>query len=295
MLTAFIILIIALSALVVYAYFIETRRFRATCVRMKAARNFGGKLKILHISDFHFKKGDEAKLAFLRNLHSTPVDMVVVAGDMIEADSGISYCVEALRGFRASVGVFAVFGAHDRWDTRFWNVVLDLSIGGYRRGQPNDFDRLKCELEKIGVVCLENESRRITLPESLGAEEMWMVGVGDLFAGLGDFRKALEGVPHASFRILITHAIEHPEQMAAYKFDAVFAGHSHGGQVRLPFVGALYTRSSLHRSFASGMFEIAGTPFHINNGIGAGRWTEFRFLCPPEATYVELSGERSES
>jgi hypothetical protein len=291
LLTAFVVLLVALVALAIYALFIETRRFRAVCVEMKAARSFGGTLKILHISDFHFREGDEAKLAFLRSLHSTPVDMVVATGDMIEADSGIAYCVEALRGFKARVGVFAVFGAHDRWDTRFWNVALDLSIGGYRKGMPNDFERLRRELERTGVVCLENEARRVRLPESLGGAELWMVGVGDLFAGLGDFGKALAGVPKDAFKVLITHAIEHAEQMATYKFDAIFAGHSHGGQVRLPFIGAIITRSSLQRQFASGVFEIAGTPFHINNGIGTGKWTEFRFLCPPEATYVKLTGE----
>ncbi|MBI5116235.1 metallophosphoesterase [Candidatus Poribacteria bacterium] len=295
MLTIFTVILVALVALAIYALFIETRRFRAVCVEMKAGRDFGGKLRILHISDFHFREGDEAKLAFLRSLHSTPVDMVVATGDMIEADSGIAYCVEALRGFKASVGVFAVFGAHDRWDTRFWNVVLDLSIGGYRKGMPNDFERLRRELERIGVVCLENESRRVQLPESLGGAELWMIGVGDLFAGLGDFGKALTGVPKDVFRILITHAIEQPEEMAAYKFDAVFAGHSHGGQVRLPFIGAIITRSSLQRQFASGVFEIENTPFHINNGIGTGKWTEFRFLCPPEASYVELMGGRPKS
>jgi predicted MPP superfamily phosphohydrolase len=50
------------------------------------------------------------------------------------------------------------------------------------------------------------------------------------------------------------------------------------------------TRSSLRRKYASGVFEVAGTTFHLNNGVGAGKWTDFRFLCPPEATYVELTG-----
>ncbi len=262
---------------------------------MKTAGNLSGKLDILHISDLHLKKGEEAKLNFLRGLHKNLIDMVFVTGDIIEDDSGIKYCVDVLSGFKTRLGVFVVFGAHDHWDTRLWNVVRDLSLGGYRKGGPNDFARLKRELERAGVVCLDNRSRRVTLPDSSGigtsgGTELWIVGVDDLFVGLDDFQKALAGVPAHAFRILLTHTVEDPEEIAARAFDAVFAGHSHGGQVRIPFIGPIITRSSLRREYASGVFKVGGTPFHINNGIGTGNWTGFRFLCPPEASYVELTG-----
>jgi predicted MPP superfamily phosphohydrolase len=265
---------------------------------METVRGFGNTLEILHISDLHLRKGERAKLNFLRGLQRNPVDMVFVTGDIIEDDSGIDCCVQLLRGFRTRIGAFVVFGAHDRWDTRLWNVVRDLSLGGYRKGRPNDFERLRRELERIGVVCLENESHRITLSRHLqsgaaGEGSLWLVGVDDIFAGLDDFEKALAGVPADAFRILLTHAIESPEDLAARRFDAIFAGHSHGGQVRVPFLGPVITRSSLQREYASGVFEVAGTPFHLNNGIGTGRWTGFRFMCPPEATFVELTGSES--
>jgi len=305
LLTVLMVLFAAAIVLAVYAYYVEPRRFRVVQVQMQTHRGFDCQLRILHISDLHLKNREKAKLDFLRGLHRNAVDMVFITGDIIEDDSGIDCCVELLRGFTTRIGVFVVFGAHDRWDTRLWNVVRDLSLGGYRKGRPNDFDRLKRELEGIGVVCLENESHRITLPARVngvhaeveprsvrptGEEDLWLVGVDDIFAGLDDFEKALSGVPADGFRILLTHAIESPEDLAARRFDAVFAGHSHGGQVRLPFFGPVITRSSLQREYATGLFEIGNTPFHINNGIGTGRWTGFRFLCPPEATFVELTG-----
>lgn len=295
MLTVLIVLLAVSIVLIVYVYYVEPRRFRTVRARVRTPHGFGGKLEILHISDLHLKKGEKAKVDFLRGLQKHPVDMVFMTGDIIEDDSGIDCCVELAGGFNTRLGVFVVFGAHDRWDTRLWNVVRDLSLGGYRKGKPNDFERLKSELERIGVICLENASHRITLPErsraqATGAEHLWLVGVDDIFAGLDDFEKALEGVPADAFRILLTHAIESPEDLAARRFDAVFAGHSHGGQVRFPVFGPVITRSSLQRKYASGVFEIAGTPFHLNNGIGTGRWTGFRFLCPPEATVVELAG-----
>jgi predicted MPP superfamily phosphohydrolase len=277
-----------------YAMFIETRRFRVGQAEMAIPCNFGAKLDILHISDLHFKKNDRAKSEFLHGLRDTSVDMVIVTGDIIEEDAGIAGAAEALGGFTPRFGVFAVFGAHDHWDTRLWNVVRDLAFGGYRKGKPNDFERLKRELESAGVICLHNGSHRIAVPRNAGGEhgpstELWLVGVDDLFAGLDDFDKALDGVPADACRILLTHAVENPEDLVARGFHAVFAGHSHGGQVRVPLLGPIITRSSLQRKFARGIFEVGGTPFHINNGLGTGRWTGIRFLCPPEATFVRLT------
>lgn len=297
--TIILIFLAALFFLAVYAVYVEPRRFRKVEVRMHVARVFGGKLGILHISDLHFRKGDEAKLRFLKGLQEIPADMVFVTGDMIEGDTGIDYCVEALRGFKPSIGVFAVFGAHDHWYSSLWNVALDLGIGGYHQGPPNDFERLKRELAGAEVVCLENESRRIPLTQPLGAgtsraDELWLVGIDDMFVGLDDMDKALAGVPDDAFRILLTHTVENPEELAARGFDAVFAGHSHGGQVRLPFIGPVMTRSSLRREHASGVFEVAGASFHINKGVGVGKWTAIRFLCPPEATFIELTGGKAE-
>lgn len=279
-----------LAALVVYSLFIETRRFQITRVKMKARGNLPRPITILHLSDFHFGHTDHVRLRFLQSLHKTPVDIVVATGDLIDDDTGIELCVNALRGFKAAFGVFAVFGAHDHWDTRFWNVVRDLSLGGYRRGSPNDFPRLKRELEGAGIVCLQNEARRVSLSERENDDaDLWMVGVDDLFAGLADFDKALDGVPSNSFKILLSHTVENPRDLAALGVNAVCAGHSHGGQVRFPLFGPVITRSSLARKYASGLFEVDGTPFHISRGIGTGKWTEFRFLCPPEATYIELT------
>lgn len=293
--TIIAIVCLALIALGLYARFIEPKAFRTVRATMPIRRDLGSDLDILHISDLHLEKGEKAKIKFLRSLQTDSVDMVIAAGDLIEDDTGIDLCVEILTGFRARLGVFVVFGAHDRWTTRFWNVVRDLSLGGYRKGKPNDFARLKRELERSGVICLENASHKVVLPGSATTgngkkAELWVLGIDDMFAGLDDFDMALDGVSPDAPRILLTHAVESPEEIAARGFDAVFAGHSHGGQVRIPFYGPIITRSSLPRKYASGIFEVDGTPFHINNGIGTGRWTRIRFLCPPEATRLKLTG-----
>lgn len=282
-----ILFALLLVAILAYALFVETRMFRVASTRIPVKAPIMQGLKVLHISDFHLEEGDEAKLRFLRGLQQEPVDLVVATGDMIDDDGGIAPCVEILRGFKARLGTYAVFGAHDHWNTHLINVVLDLSIGGYRKGEPNDFARLKRELTAAGIICLENTSHRLGVAPD-PREDLWMVGVDDMFVGLADFEKALSSVPLDAPKILLTHTVEDPAELAARGFDLVFAGHSHGGQVRLPLIGAVITRSSLPRKYAWGAFELNGTTFHVNNGIGTGKWTGVRFLCPPEATYLEL-------
>jgi len=280
-------LFLALLLVLAYALFIETRLFRISSAQLPMRHAIGRDLRVLHLSDLHFTKGNKAKLRFLRMLQREPADLVLVTGDMIDDDEGIAPLVEVLGGFKPHLGTFAIFGAHDHWDTRLKNVILDLSLGGYRRGEPNDFERLKRELRGAGVVCLENESSRLGLSPDY-REDVWLVGVDDVFAGLADFEKALDGVPAGAPKILLSHTVENPADLAAFGFDAVFAGHSHGGQVRIPLFGAVITRSSLPRKYAWGAFEYDGTAFHINNGLGTGKWTGFRFLCPPEATFVSV-------
>jgi predicted MPP superfamily phosphohydrolase len=290
-LTVAAIFILCFVAIVILAYalFIETRMYRVRSVRLQAPCLNGRHLTILHVSDFHFKGKERAKLRFLQQLQREAVDLVFATGDMIDDNTGIPVCVEALSGFKARFGTYAIFGAHDHWDTHLLNVVLDLSVGGYRRGKPNDFERLKKELSAAGVICLENQACRLDL-EPGPANDVWVVGVDDMFAGLADFEKAMADVPASSPKILLTHTVENPAELTARGFDVVFAGHSHGGQVRLPLLGAVITRSSLPRKYAWGSFAYDGAVFHINNGLGTGKWTGFRFLCPPEATYVELLG-----
>jgi len=286
-----VVFIACLVAFIILAYalFIETRMYRVRSVSLQSPCLNGRHLTILHLSDFHFKGKERSKLRFLRKLQQEAVDLVFVTGDMIDDDTGIAVCVEALRGFNTRLGTFAIFGAHDHWDTHLLNVVLDLSIGGYRRGRPNDFERLKRELKSAGIICLENQAWRLDL-ETDPAKDVWVVGVDDMFAGLSDFGKALADVPASASKILLTHTVENPAELTARGFGVVFAGHSHGGQVRLPLLGAIITRSSLPRKYAWGAFAYDGAVFHINNGLGTGKWTGFRFLCPPEATYVELAG-----
>jgi predicted MPP superfamily phosphohydrolase len=84
------------------------------------------------------------------------------------------------------------------------------------------------------------------------------------------------------------HSPDSAPEIAACGYPFVVAGHTHGGQVRLPLVGALVTNSHLPRRLVSGLIRMGGSFVHVSPGLGTSKYAPFRFLCPPEATLLEL-------
>jgi predicted MPP superfamily phosphohydrolase len=84
------------------------------------------------------------------------------------------------------------------------------------------------------------------------------------------------------------HSPDSAPEAAACGYALVVAGHTHGGQVRLPLVGALVTNSNLPRRVVSGLIRMGGAFVHVSPGLGTSKYAPFRFLCPPEATLLEL-------
>jgi len=96
------------------------------------------------------------------------------------------------------------------------------------------------------------------------------------------------------FGIALTHSPDAAPELAALGWDLIVAGHTHGGQVRLPLVGALVTNSHLPRRLASGLFRLGPAVVHVSPGLGTSRYAPFRFLCRPEATLLELGPGRAQ-
>ncbi len=95
------------------------------------------------------------------------------------------------------------------------------------------------------------------------------------------------GVPPQAFKVLLAHSPDMARPAADLGIDLVLAGHTHGGQVRLPLVGALYSQTFLGRRYAAGLFSFGTTKLYVNRGIG-NAFVPFRFLCPPEVTVIHL-------
>lgn len=291
------------AALFVWMVFVEPRAFRVrrTCVaatRSGKAREvfiehpgLAG-LTILHVTDTHFMAGDEAKVRFLRRVGQEKFDLVLFTGDLIDTPQGVEPCVEAAACLHGRLGAFAVLGGHDYFQGGPWYRHLPLVSGpltARKHSARNPAESLAQRLEETGVQVLRDEHRLITLPDGARAA---LVGLEDAFNAEPDYAAAWAGVPAGIPVIVISHSPDALPQIVNRGAHLVFFGHTHGGQVHLPFIGALTTRCSLPTSRASGTFKEGHTVFSINNGLGGGRHISFRLLCPPEVTALRVIGRK---
>jgi predicted MPP superfamily phosphohydrolase len=115
-------------------------------------------------------------------------------------------------------------------------------------------------------------------------------GVDDATTGRADVRKLTDGMDPLHVHLLLTHTIDVFTDIKENTIDLSFSGHSHGGQIRLPFIGALYTHTMTGRAYAEGIRKLKGSVCCISRGIGASRSFRIRFLCKPEAVLLTVSG-----
>ncbi len=242
-------------------------------------------LTILHISDLHFRRRDSKKLGFIRSLARHPADLVCVTGDLTEDDGGHLDCIAALSSLKGAQGTYAVLGSHDYHWHCLRDVIRHFLIPGDRTASgPNSPDRLVEGLQRSGVRVLRNESLRL----EVNGAAFRVVGLDDPYLRRHDLAAAMNGAAPDEFKILFVHTPEIIEEVVAAGVGLVLTGHTHGGQVRLPGIGALVTHCSLPARLASGAFTHGRTVFHLNNGIGFGSYSRLRFFCPPEATLLTI-------
>ncbi|MFN2389925.1 MAG: metallophosphoesterase [Actinomycetota bacterium] len=268
---------------------VEPRLYRLVRHRLPMAPGVPP-LRILHVSDTHARAGDAALFRFLRalpGLVGTP-DLVVATGDLIENDGGIDPIVEALALLEARLGRFYVLGSHDYYQARYQGLTKYFTRSAARVSAPKaDVRRLEGGLGAKGWVALTNHAA--VLESEAGAIRV---------AGVDDPYLRRHRTDHIERRgdevaaIALTHAPDVVSEWLLRGFDLVCAGHTHGGQVRIPLVGAVVTNSTLPSALASGPHPIGNGWLHVSPGLGTSHFAPIRFLCRPEATLLELEPSR---
>jgi uncharacterized protein len=271
------------AAFAIYAVFLERRWYRLARYRLDILPAEGSdRLSVLHLSDLHMINGDERLRRFLASLPGA--DIVVITGDIVGEPEAVEYVVEALRPVRGRTASLFVLGSNDLYAPRPLNP-LRYFVPRRRhprrpvRGRPRE---LVHQLEADGWAHLKNRKHE------LSGVPMEIVGLDDPHIHRGDPRVAPRTAP-LEFGLAVVHSPDPAPELVALGYDLVLAGHTHGGQVRLPIVGALVTNCSVPNRMARGLFRLGPGHVHISAGLGTSKYAPFRLFCRPEATLLELT------
>lgn len=251
-------------------------------------------LRILHLSDLHLTPGQERKQRWVAALAGTDPDLVVVTGDNLAHRDAVPAVEQAFGPLLELPGLF-VFGSND-YAGPVWRSPLSYfrRDRAYVQGEPLPYEDLRALLVGAGWADLNNG--RVVI--KAGGRSVEAVGVDDPHVERDDYRSVAGAVsPAADLHLGLTHSPEPRvlDAMAADGFSLQLAGHTHGGQVRVPGVGALVTNCGLDRRMARGLHRwSAGTGggppawLHVSAGLGTHPTAPFRFACRPEATILTL-------
>ncbi len=224
------------------------------------------------LSDFHYDPYFSvhplrSAISMVNALHP---DLIVLTGDFVSVPftgnvaagaAAAEPCAQLLRQMQAPYGLWAVMGNHDVF---------------------TDSDRVTSLLRAQGIQVLVNQAVPI---ESKGAR-FWLAGIDDALAGDADLDATLQKVPTAEATVLLAHEPDYADRVAHYPVDLQLSGHSHGGQVRLPFLRPLYL-PALARKYVWGLYQIGELTLYTNAGLGTVD-LPIRWNCPPEITLLTL-------
>lgn len=246
-------------------------------------------IRLLHLSDLHIVPGQERKTAWVAALASLRPDVVINTGDTLSHLKAVPAAVAALGDLLDIPGAF-VFGNNDFYAPvpRSPHRYFLRSPQRPPRGAPLPWRDLRAAQVERGWLDLSNSRSVITVH----GQRIAFAGVNDPYTRRDRYDLiAGRAEPDAVVRIGVTHAPEPRilDRFAADGYDLVLAGHTHGGQVRLPGIGALVTNCSLDRSRARGLSRWGSyTMLNVSAGLGTSPYLPIRFCCRPEATLITL-------
>ncbi|HEX7146920.1 MAG TPA: metallophosphoesterase [Actinomycetota bacterium] len=278
---------VAGAACVGYGILVERDWYRLRRERVEALDPGQAPLTVLHLSDLHMTASDARRVAFLERLAAEPVDLVVLTGDMLGEPAGLGPVLEALGRFRPRLGAVAVLGSNDYWAPRFRNPLTYFMGPSSRRGRSsprNPWPELVEGLEARGWTVLSNRRGQLGDVELAGLDDPHIRRDDPATAvpANGDARPRLRlGVVHSPYRRVL-------DAFAGNGYDLVLAGHTHGGQVCLPGVGALVTNCDLPRDRVRGLSRWGSSWLHVSAGLGTSKYAPFRFACRPEASLLTV-------
>ena len=278
-----------------YAWGIERKAFRLRRVDVPVLPAGAGPLRVLHVSDLHATSNQPWKVDWVRRLDELQPDLVLDTGDNLGSHDGVPVAIDALGPLLDRPGAF-VPGSNDWFAPRPKNPARYLLPDRGRRihGDPLPYADLRDAFTQAGWLDLTH--RRTTI--EVAGLQVELAGVSDAHHKADHYDRVAGAVGSGvDVAIGLSHTPE-PRLVDAFVgdgFSLVLSGHTHGGQLRVPFIGALVTNCGLDRRRARGLSRwpspVAHRPdgwLHVSAGLGTSPYAPVRFACPPEATLLTL-------
>lgn len=282
------VLIAAGAATLAYGGLIERNAFILRRFDVPVLAHGATPIRLLHISDIHLTPQQHRKQDWIRSLADLRPDLVINTGDTLSAPRGIPAVMRALEPLLDVAGGF-VPGNNDYYAPQPKNPIRYLSTQHtHVHGPTLPWPQMAAAMERAGWLDLTH--RRATIDTAgvsvavAGTDDPYLARARyDLIAGPAD--------ASAVVRIGVTHSPEPSllSSFAADGYDLVLAGHTHGGQVRIPFGPAIVTNSGIDVRRARGLHPWDGHMyFHVSAGLGTSPYQPVRFACRPEASLLTL-------
>jgi len=255
-----------------YSRYIEPKRVRVNKIVFSSTKipsPFHG-ITLLQFSDTHL--GYDYTLKQLEKLvadiNRLKPDVILFTGDLIDDPKTFRYSYKIapiLKRLHAPLGKFAIYGNHDH--------------GGFGT------ERYKAIMDEAGFRLLINEHASI---ERQG-ESIHLFGIDDVMFKRHELKRTLARLSNRNFNVLLAHEPDIADDVEPFLVDVQLSGHSHGGQIQLPFIGPLIT-PPLAKKYVDGLYHIGRSrmTLYVNRGIGTTR-EPYRFLCSPELTVITLN------
>ncbi len=273
-----------------YAVGIERRRWTLRTAELPVLAAGAKPFTILHISDLHMLPGHVSKQRWVAALDELEPDLVVNTGDNLSHHQAVPSVLRALGPLLDRPGVF-IFGSNDYYAPKPKNPARYLMPKGKKKrihGEHLPWRDLRAAFVEHGWNDLTHVRRTIEVAD----QYVFTAGVDDAHLHRDRYADIAGPVDTAAaVRIGVTHSPEPRvlDEFAGDGYDLVLAGHTHGGQLRVPGYGALVTNCELDRTRARGASRWGAQMWlHVSAGLGTSPYAPARFACPPEASLLTL-------
>lgn len=238
----------ALFLLTIYGFLIEPKWILIENVNLSPKPTY----RLVHISDIHFN-GDKSYLDdIVSRINKISPDFVCFTGDLVDEKSDLKQALDILQ--KINCPLFGVPGNHEYWSGVSFNAIAEA----FKRAGGLWLVNQKTQFKDLEIIGMANEA----------------------------YKQIESNSKHPQKRLLLSHYPEIVKQIHHEKYDLILAGHSHGGQIRLPIFGALKVPYGVDK-YDKGLYTTEAGSLYVNSGLGT-YGIHFRLLCRPEITIIEF-------